>query len=246
MKKNKIFISFLTALAIAGTSIVPAFATLESDVSSILNYVRLTNSDVGSIESYVNLYLPSLTQIKNGTDNIYTRLYSTNQYLSDIKSQINLFDPYIRNISNREDSNYLNLATIRANSNTINTNVQQLTDVLANATDSAIRQDYESRVAEVNDDFLSSSGDASVSLGDIGSSKQSVTALKDSLSGGASASSLWSVLTSNSEGWGWFSQATLNDLDQTGSGNRRSAPEYEYLNDYYFQVMNSLGGEYND
>lgn len=243
---KKILISFLTALAIAGTSIVPAFATLESDVSNILIKCQLIDTNIGDIESLCRLYLPSITQIKNGTDDIYSRLYSTNQYLSDIKQQIYLIDPYIRNISNREDSNYLNIASIRANSNTINTNVQQLTDVLANATDAAIRHDYESRVAEVNNDFLSSSGDASVSLGDIGSSKQSVSALKDSLSGGASASSLWSVLTSNSEGWGWFSLATLNDLDQTGSGNRRSAPEYEYLNDYYAQVMSSLGGEYND
>lgn len=241
MKKHKLFISLITALAIAGISIVPAFAYDANDIYNLLNnttnsYLNNIKNSNGNIESYsnsirqtMNQYLPTLNTISSQFTTLNTSVNTLNTNVNTIR--LGLSDWYT------SYNTYIPK---------IDTNVQQLTDVLANSTDSAIRSDYESRVSEVSNDFLSSSGDASVSLNDIGSSKQSVTALKDSLSGGVSASSLWSVLTSSSEGWGWFSQATMNDLDQTGSGNRRLTPEYEYLNDYYAQVMNSLGGEYND
>lgn len=253
MAKFTKIISISLLVALAGT--LPAFAADTTDIYNLLNNttntylntiknsVANTDSKVTDIKSIMNSYLPNLQSIMNYTFGIDRTL----AYISDVAFESNgvLFNAFTNTALNTQYTNQ-HLTTLNNSISTINSDVHQLKEVLANSTDAAIRNDYQARVSEISNDFLSSNGDASVGLGDIGSSKQSVIALKDSLSGGASSSSLWSVLTNNSDGWGWFSQATMDDLDQTGSGNRRSSNNYEYLNDYYDQVYSNLGGDYND
>lgn len=69
-------------------------------------------------------------------------------------------------------------------------------------------------------DNFTGSGDASASVSDFGTLKDSVSAVKSGLSSSASASDVLGVFNS-SDGFGWFSQATLDSLDTTSSSVRR-------------------------
>lgn len=258
VKKGRVLIfSFI----LLGLAFVSAHATLESDVSNI--YSILNNSSYGqyqqgldidtinrttsNIYSDIHQYLPDLNTIKTY---LYTIQYDAELFRTDFYNTTGKWwrvADDIRTATQNTASTVVNLLpTFDNRLLNIQTDTRQLADVLANATDAAIRADQEARVAELNDGFLSSSGSASMSTSDIGSAKDSVSNLKNSLSGGASASSLWDVLTSGSSAWGWFSQATANDLDTSGSASLMSEPQYTFLNAYYQELGLSLGGDYND
>lgn len=204
---------------------------LVSDTGNI--YSRVQN-----IYSDIHQYLPSINTISTTLTNFYSRNHTDLQ-------NIEVDTSALRTTSTTISSNVSNILTgLSATLPDVHNDVHQLQQVLANSTDAAIRQDQAARVDQLNNDFLSSSGSSSVSLGDLGSASDSVSSLKNSLSGGASASSLWEVLSSDSSSWGWFSQATAFDLDS--SGGLMSEPEYFYLDAYYAELGLSLGGAYND
>lgn len=223
-----------------GLAFVPVHA---DDLTQTQIYNLLNNSQYGQSATYnrintiytdIHQYLPDLPTIKS--------------YLYTIQYDAELFRTDFYNTNGKWWKVADDIRTYSRNSASfasyIRDDVHQLQEVLANATDAAIRQDQAARVDQLNNDFLSSSGEASVSLGDLGSASDSITQLKGSLSGGASASSLWSVLGSGSDGWGWFSSATAADLDSSGS--LMSIQNYTYLNQYYQDLGLSLGGAYND
>lgn len=207
---------------------------LVSDTGNI--YSRVQN-----IYSDLHQYLPSINTISTALTNFYNRNHTD---LNNIEADTTSIDSRLQTINNQIIlirsglSDWYNVAYNQA------ADIHMLQTVLANSTDAAIRQDQAARVDQLNNDFLSSSGSSSVSLGDLGSASDSVSALKGSLSGGASASSLWTVLGSGSDSWGWFSQATASDLDS--SGGLMSDSEYSYLDAYYAELGLSLGGAYND
>lgn len=267
MSKIKFRILIISAL-LAVASSVTAFGADVNDVynllnnttNSYLNTIKNSNaqiesyssniySKVNSMQSLMNTYLPSLLTISNHIGGIENTL----NYISDVGFESNgiIFtsvNSTASNTSNIASYSFSILSGLTATLPDIKSSVVQLQQVLASDEDLAIRQDQASRVDAISDDFLSSSGDASVSLGDIGSAKDSVTNIKDSLSGGASQSQLWTVLGSGSDAWSWFSQSVANDLDQSGSQSRLRSSGFStpYLDDYYRQVYNSLGGEYYD
>lgn len=241
-----------------GLAFVPAHA---DDITQTQIYNLLNNSQYGQSATYNRInniynqlytYLPSLNDIKSSVSNMNTDLsYLRNQFTSDFLNTTGKWwrvaDDIRTYTSNSASYAYaVNQLLITSDNRLMNiqSDTRQLQEVLANATDVAIRQDQAARVDQLNNDFLSSSGEASVSLGDIGSASDSISELKGSLSGGASASSLWSVLGSGSDGWGWFSSATAADLDSSGS--LMSIQNYTYLNNYYQELGLSLGGDYND
>lgn len=230
---------------------MPAYA---DDLTQTQIYNLLNNSSFGQQATYnrvnniysdVHTYLPSLTDIKNYLNGIDQRFQTLNNSLVNSGGILN---NRIANISLNSTSLANSVSSIQSGLSStlpdINNNVRYLQEVLANSTDAAIRRDQASRVDQINDDFLSSSGSSSVSLGDLGSASDSITQLKGSLSGGASASSLWSVLGSGSDSWGWFSSATAADLDT--SGQLMSIQNYSFLDQYYQELGLSLGGAYND
>lgn len=225
-----------------GLALVPVHATYESDV---LSKLQLINSDTTSIDtrlrniySDIHQYLPSISTISSSLTSFYNRNHIDLQ-------NIEVDTSALCTTSTTISSNVSNILTgLSSSLPDLKNDVHMLQTVLANSTDAAIRQDQAARVDQLNNDFLSSSGSSSVSLGDLGSASDSVSALKGSLSGGASASSLWTVLGSGSDSWGWFSQATASDLDS--SGGLMSDSEYSYLDAYYADLGLSLGGAYND
>lgn len=231
-----------------GLAIMPVHATLESDVSTILSKQQLIEQDTSSIElrvrniyTDIHQYLPSLSTISTSLTNFYNRNHTD---LSNIEVDTSSIDTKFTTLNNQITllrsglADWYNVAYAQA------ADVNQLQEVLASDEDLAIRRDQASRVDQINDDFLSSSGSASVSLGDLGSASDSITQLKGSLSGGASASSLWSVLGSGSDGWGWFSSATASDLDS--SGLLMEDQHYIFLEQYYSDLGLALVGDYND
>lgn len=238
---RKIRVSFFL-FVMCGLAFVPVHAAYESDV---LSKLQLINSDTTSIDtrlrniySDIHQYLPSISTISSSLTSFYNRNHTD---LQNIEVDTMALRTTSLNISNSVSNILTGLSATLPD---VKNDVHQLQQVLANSTDTAIRQDQAARVDQLNNDFLSSSGSSSVSLGDLGSASDSVSALKGSLSGGASASSLWTVLGSGSDSWGWFSQATASDLDS--SGGLMSDSEYSYLDAYYAELGLSLGGAYND
>lgn len=204
---------------------------LVSDTGNI--YSRVQN-----IYSDIHQYLPSINTISTTLTNFYSRNHTDLQ-------NIEVDTSALRTTSTTISSKVSNiLSGLSATLPDLKNDVHQLQEVLANSTDAAIRHDQAARVDQLNNDFLSSSGSASVSLDDLGSASDSVSALKGSLSGGVSASSLWTVLGFGSDSWGWFSQATASDLDS--SGGLMSDSEYTYLDAYYAELGLYLGGDYYD
>lgn len=266
MKFNRLSFIFIVALVVIVGAAAPAFAADVNDVYNLLNnttnsylntiknsnaqiesYSSLINTKVGNIYTDIHTYLPSINQISTYNGQMSQDLITIRNSL--INSNGSIFSE-LHSVNTLTNSISSNVSSIQSGLSStlpdIHDSVVQLQEVLASDEDLAIRQSQAQRVDQINDDFLDPSGDASVSLGDIGTTKDSVFQLKNALSGGASASTLWGIFSSNSDGWGWFSQATLNDLDQTGSGGRRSAPRYEFLDSYYDDVYSALGGDYND
>lgn len=254
MKIYRIRIFIISAL-LAVAFHVTAFGADVNDVYNLLNNTTNTylntiknntaNSDsrLQSIYTDIHTYLPSLQQIENQSQlYLFNLANNSNTLVSDIHNSNGVINSSIRSIDSNSSSIKSGLEYYLPG---MGSDISQLKEVLASDEDLAIRQSQAQRVDQINDDFLDSSGDASVSLGDLGATKDSVGQIKDALSGGASSSSLWDIFSPNSVGWGWFSQATMNDLDQTGS-NRRSVPRYEYLDSYYSDVLSALGGEYYD
>lgn len=245
-------------LILLGLAFVPAHA---DDITQTQIYNLLNNSQYGQSATYNRInniynqlytYLPNLTDIKNSVSSMNTDLgYLRNQFQSDFLNTTGKWwrvaDDIRTYTSNTASYAYaVNQILLTSDNRLMNiqSDTRQLQEVLANATDVAIRQDQAARVDQVNNDFLSSSGSASVSLGDLGSASDSITELKGSLSGGASASSLWSVLGSGSDGWGWFSSATASDLDSSGS--LMEEQHFIFLEQYYSDLGLALGGDYND
>lgn len=256
--KSKIRSLFL-AVALLGICTVSSFATVDDDVAQIRAILSNSTtgqsalySQVANIYTRINYYLPSLSTIATNTGNINTALSTTNNSLSSINSNFITSNTYLSNIQSYSSTSASNTSSILSGLSAylpnIHDSVVQLQEVLASDEDLAIRQGQAQRVDQINDDFLDSSGSASVSLGDLGSAKDSVSEIKGAMSGGASASSLWAVLSSGSSSWSWFSQETANDLDSTGSGNRSrsNGSQYSYLQAYYDELGLSLGGDYND
>ena len=258
MLKKDLRIVFISAL-IAVASSVTAFGAVDDDVAMIR--AILSNSTTGWNAMYsqvynsynrLNTYLPNLVDIKNSLSSIDSKFSTSNSNLASIIQSIQSSNTLLTSVNSNTSSSASNTSSILSGLSAtlpdIKDSVVQLQQVLASDEDLSIRQDQASRVDAINDDFLSSSGDASVSLGDLGSAKDSVSNIKYSLSGGASQSQLWTVLSSGSDAWSWFSQSVADDLDQSGSQSRfrSSGSSTPYLDDYYRQVYYSLGGEYND
>ena len=106
------------------------------------------------------------------------------------------------------------------------------------------------------DDFTSG-GDASASVSDFAGIASGLGDLKDSVSGGASASSAFAVLNGGSNAWDWFSEDTQYDLDSTSgsssSGSRGlksvssvSSSSTPLLDQYYSSLLSFLGGDSDD
>lgn len=273
MLKKDLKIIFISSL-IAVASSVTAFGADINDVYNDVHYMRnnlvpdisslnsmITSSNGGwltmmnylsNMNTKMNTYLPDISSIKNSISSVDTKLSTTNTNLASVINAINSSNALLTSVNSNTSMSASNtsfiLSGLTATLPDIKDSVVQLQQVLASDEDLAIRQDQASRVDAISDDFLSSSGDASVSLGDIGSAKDSITNIKDSLSGGASQSQLWTILGSGSDAWSWFSQSVADDLDQSGSQSRlrSSGSSTPYLDDYYRQVYNSLGGDYND
>lgn len=92
------------------------------------------------------------------------------------------------------------------------------------------------------------SGSASASTADFTGVKESVSALKTSLSGGASYTQAFNILRGDSNGWMWFSNEVAESMDTTGNGNTRLrsvSDSTPYLDSYYDELSSYLGFSYN-
>lgn len=88
------------------------------------------------------------------------------------------------------------------------------------------------------------SGDASASVSDFVGVKDSVSALKNSLSGGASYNQAFNILGGDSDGWSWFTTEVAESMDSTSNGSTRrgSVPvSTPYLDSYYDSIYSVIG-----
>lgn len=92
------------------------------------------------------------------------------------------------------------------------------------------------------------SGSASASVSDFNGVKDGVSSLKSSFSSSASPSAAFTPLSGSGDNWEWFSQTTLDSLDNTVSGDnnrlfKSSVQESDtpLLDEYYSYLFDFLG-----
>lgn len=268
-KNSKSHFSFLISLCVVLGCVTPVHAADLTDIYNQVVLIRSNLSDyytgsqgllnqVQTINSRLYQYLPSLNDIKSSVSsidtkagNISTMLNTMNNNLVDIdsntdgiESALGTSNSWLSNINGNLITNVNQVINSNAFLSNIAYDTRQLQEVLANATDAAIRSDQESRVGAINSDFLSSSGNNSVSLSDIGNLSGGMSDLKSGLSSTASPDDALSWIN-GTDAWGWFDVSTKNDLDRVNPsrGNLRSSTDSNtpYLDNYYNAIYVYLG-----
>lgn len=121
--------------------------------------------------------------------------------------------------------------------------VSRMSYMIADPDTVAAKQANKLQEQSVLDNFTGS-GDASASVSDFVGVKDSVSALKTSLSGGASYTQAFNILGGNSDGWSWFTTEVAESMDTTGNGSTRrgSVPvSTPYLDSYYDSIYSVIG-----
>lgn len=100
----------------------------------------------------------------------------------------------------------------------------------------------------VVDNFIDSSGSGSASPSNIGSVSDLSSGFKNNISTDASVSDIWNIF--NADNFGWFSQETADQLDNSGSSTRtlRNSGSYPtpLLDQQIEDILKYIGGDNND
>ena len=149
----------------------------------------------------------------------------------------NLYNPDLTTYSLGTSGNSLWYDFRRFASN-VSQHLARLDYVLASDDEISARSEASSNQEAFVDDYISSSGSASVSVSNLGDMASLTGDMKDALSSNVSASSAFTAFSDNSDAWLWFSQTVADSLDTT---NTRASFDTPLLNGYYTELERTLG-----
>ncbi len=214
----------LTKIIGQNTDSYTRLGTIKDDISSIKTSVSNIYTKMGTGGGSADL-----TKVNNNTDTLVTKSSAMVSSLSQIEIKTNAAQTYLGYINTKIDDVKSSVVSM-ANQFTLDQSdgeatmrhyLKNLSDVLANDDDVALRESQKENTNQVKQDFVSgSSSGTSLGASDFGSLSSVGSTAKDiaSLNGQASVSSLMNGLTAtNAYGQRWFSEYTRSALDAVTS-----------------------------
>lgn len=214
----------LTKIIGQNTDSYTRLGTIKDDISSIKTSVSNIYTKMGTGSGSADL-----TKVNNNTDTLVTKSSTMVSSLSQIEIKTNAAQTYLGYINTKIDdvkSSVVSMANQFAldqldGEATMRHYLKNLSDVLANDDDVALRESQKENTNQVKQDFVSgSSSGTSLGASDFGSLSSVGSTAKDiaSLNGQASIGSFTDGLTAaDTQGQGWFSETTRAALDAVTS-----------------------------
>ena len=201
------------------------YRTLQDGTSNSATWSLRNHSAFESIEYFMMYYLTSFYN--------YTSIFGKNWQ----NANGYLYKPDLTTTALGTSGNSFWYDFRRFASN-ISQHLARLDYVLASDDEISARSEASSNQEAFVDEYISSSGSASVSVSNLGDMASLTGDMKDALSSNVSASSAFTAFSDNSDAWLWFSQTVADSLDTT---NNRASFDTPLLNGYYTELEHTLG-----
>lgn len=226
------------------------FMWLRTQLDAVNYNIGYLGSQFYNSSSSLNTALTAVPSIKTNTDSIASNTLTIKSNVIDIASDTSSIASDTSSIATDTSHISSNTDSLVRSFTSLLSSVEKFVYLYADDDTIAAKRAEASKTNQVASDFVLSSGTSSASASDFGSLSSGVTDLKDSLSGGASPSEAFTVLSNSSNAWGWFSTDVQNDLDQTntstsgGPARVRSRVSSHPLYDNYVNfIFSRLGGD---